>query len=192
MSIADVATLEEFLRLPEQTPRLEFFDGKVTPKLAAPETHAELFLIAQTVVDFVNAYAVPRRLARAFTGRRATFGGASLTPAAGVYRWENIPFQADGTIANDFTTPWDMVFEFDLAQPDIVERCRWFRANGAQVVLLADPDQFVVATFHEAPRFVTLLGNERFDVDAVLPGMSLTSDDIFRAIYPEGAWEPRS
>jgi Uma2 family endonuclease len=75
-------TLEEFLRLPEEEPALEYEDGMVTQKVAPKGRHSAL---QSGWVKLIDGYAVPRRLARAFPELRAGFAGASPVPDVSVY-----------------------------------------------------------------------------------------------------------
>lgn len=76
-------TLEEFLRLPEEKPALEYFQGRVTQKVSPKGRHSALQAAA---VSFVNSVARPGRIAFAFPELRATWAGASLVPDVAVYR----------------------------------------------------------------------------------------------------------
>ena len=92
-------TLEEFLKLPEKKPALEFEDGVVTQKVAPKGRHSALQF---DLAERFNHFARPLRLARAFPELRTTFGGVSRVPDVAVYRWERIPRDAAGDVADDF------------------------------------------------------------------------------------------
>ena len=83
VSLPQALTLEEFLELPERKPALEFADGTVTQKVAPKGRHSTL---QGRFSDWINHFAVPRRLAYAFPELRTTFGGASYVPDISVYR----------------------------------------------------------------------------------------------------------
>ena len=70
-------TLEEFLKLPEEKPALEFIDGMVTQKVSPQGIHSTL---QARVIERINRFAEPLRLAFAFPELRATFGGFSPVP----------------------------------------------------------------------------------------------------------------
>jgi Uma2 family endonuclease len=176
-------TLEEFLKLPEQKPRLEFLDGQVTQR---PVQGAWSGALQMEFMQLVNRYAEPRKLAIAFPGVRATFGGASLVPPVGVYLWENIPRRADGRIADDALTPWDIVLEFDVDQDGIYEKCKWYRANGVKIVLLADADTEDVASFGADGSSQTFVDDFPINLETVLPGFKFTAWELFSALYPDG------
>src|SRR5579864_1874767 len=70
-------TLEEFLKLPEEEPALEFEDGAVTSKVWPKGRHSTL---QAELIERLNQSGRPRKLARAFPELRVTFGGASFVP----------------------------------------------------------------------------------------------------------------
>jgi Uma2 family endonuclease len=116
-------TLEEFIELSEEEPPLEFADGVVTRKVSPKGQHSAL---QAELVERFNQSARPRKLARAFPELRATFGGASRVPDVAVYRWDRIPRDASGRVANDFSEPPDIAVE--IASPEqsanaLVRRC---------------------------------------------------------------------
>jgi Uma2 family endonuclease len=85
----------------------------------------------------VDAFAEPRRMARAFPELRTVFGGAAYVPDVAVYRWERIPPTAEGEVPDDFTEPPDIAVEIispgetgtAFAQVHLVRRA--WRAPGA-------------------------------------------------------------
>ena len=62
-------TLEEFLRLPEEEPALEYMDGVVTQKVAPKGRHSWLQL---SLAEYFNGHTRPRKLALAVPELRAT------------------------------------------------------------------------------------------------------------------------
>jgi len=133
-------TLEEFLQMPEGEPAYEYADGMVTQKVSPKAYHGQT---QYSFAEAVNLYGGPRRLARAFTETRSTFGGRSYVPDVGVFRWANIPRRPDGKLLNDFETPWDIAVEIvspEQSRQEIERKCRWYIANGVEIALMIDPD----------------------------------------------------
>ncbi len=60
-------TLEEFLKLPEDEPALEFEDGKVIQKVSPKGQHS---MLLGTFTRRINRFAQPRKLAFAFPERK--------------------------------------------------------------------------------------------------------------------------
>jgi len=178
-------TLDEFLELPEESPGLEYLDGRVVRKVSPKAYHGST---QGTFVEKVNRFARPQRLAMAFPETRSTFGGWSPVPDVGVYKWANLPRRADGKILTDFQTPWDLAVEIvspGQSRVDIEDKCRWYVANGVDISLMIDPDREDVIRFGADGTRVELRNEDRIDLDAVLPGFTLTPDELFSALYPD-------
>src|SRR5918998_1114572 len=94
-------TLAEFLELPEEEPALEYFGGRVTQKVSPKIRHGAL---QTSGVTLVNLFAVPRKLARAFTETRTTYGGTSPVPDIVVFRWDRIPEDEHGELPEEVFT----------------------------------------------------------------------------------------
>jgi Uma2 family endonuclease len=175
-------TLEEFLRLRERKPALEFIDGEVSQKVAPKARHGALQLEGAMLI---NAFARPIRLARAFPETRATFAGRSYVPDVVVYRWDRIPTTPDGEVADDFMLPPDIAIEVISPGQTVTklsERCRWFVAHGVTVALLVVPRRRTVYWFHARESERALTGVERIDLEEVLPGFELTPATLFAAL----------
>jgi Uma2 family endonuclease len=175
-------TLEEFLRLRERKPALEFEDGEVTQKVAAKARHGAL---QGRLVLLIDQFALPRRLARAFPETRATFGGRSYVPDVSVYRRERIAREATGEIAEDFSLPPDIAVEIISPGQSVTklrQRCRWYVANGVRIALLVVPRRRAVFRFHAREGEETLTGGDRIDLTEVLPGLELTVEALFAAL----------
>lgn len=172
-------TLEEFLKLPEEEPALEFEEGMVTQKVAPQGRHSALQF---AVADYFNRQASPGKLARAFPELRATFAGRSVVPDVAVYLWERIPRDASGRIADVFREPPDLVVE--IASPDqrvtaLVRRCLWYVANGVRLVLLIDPDDESVLVFRPGAQPVALRAGDTLDFGELIPGAQLGVQELF-------------
>src|SRR5438876_10589229 len=100
--------LEEFLRLPEDKPALEYLDGMVAQKVSPKTRHSKLQL---ELADRINGFTRPRRLAEAFPELRATFAGASLVPDVVVLRWDRIPYDEKGILVDDLLQAPDVAIE---------------------------------------------------------------------------------
>jgi Uma2 family endonuclease len=157
-------TLEEFLKLPEEEPALEFAAGEVTQKVSPRGKHSAL---QGDLWDIINRFARPPKLARVFTELRITFAGASRVPDVSIYRWERVPLDAQGCIADDFVEPPDLVVE--IVSPEqrvtaLVRRCLWYVAHGVKIAPLA------------------LRDTDRIGVDEVLPGFELSVAGLFASL----------
>jgi Uma2 family endonuclease len=176
-------TLEEFLRLPEEEPPLEYLDGRVTQKVSPQGKHGVLEF---GFAALINGYAIPRRLARAIPELRTTFGGGSPVPDIAVYRWDRVPVDPDGTVANVFREPPDIAIE--IVSPgqslrELIEKCRWFVDHGVPIALLVHPERRWVRTFRLGAPPELLRGDDRIDLDEVLADFELTVDALFETLY---------
>jgi Uma2 family endonuclease len=178
-------TLDEFLALPEMTPALEYAEGKVTQKVAPQGQHVTL---QDDFTQHVNALARPRKLARAYPELRATFAGLSRVPDVSVYLWHRIPRLPNGRVGNRFTEPPDIAVEIvspDQTTTELVSKCIWYVKNGVQIALLVDPDEDTVLRFRPDAVPDVLTGDDRIDLDEVLPGFELTVNELFGGLVVE-------
>jgi Uma2 family endonuclease len=174
-------TLEEFLRQPEEEPALEYIDGVVTQKVSPGIDHGwfQGWITAQ-----INDYAVPRKLAAAFPEARTTFGEWSPVPDVSIYRWDRIPRDAEGALQSDAFIPPDIAVEVSSpgqSRREMIERLQGFIARGVVIGLLVHrPDRTITrVAAGEPPRVYR--GDERVDLDSVLPGFVLTPDALFES-----------
>lgn len=175
-------TLEEFLALAEQQPALEFEDGVVTRKVSPKGKHS---LIQVSLAELINGSTRAKRQAIALTELRSSFGGRSYVPDVSVYRWERIPRDDDGTIANDFTEPPDVAVE--IVSPEqrvnaLIRRCLWYVSHGVAVALLVDPEDESIVVFRAGPSTEALAESDTIDLSDVAPGLSLTVRQVIGSL----------
>jgi Uma2 family endonuclease len=171
--------LAEFLKLPETKPALEYVDGMVTQKVSPKLRHS---ILQGELIERINRFARPRRLALAFPELRATFAGESPVPNIAVLRWERIPYDDRGLAVDDLFAAPDIAIEIvspDQSTNGLIRRCVWYVSHGVQVALLADPDDESVLAFRDGQPVRVLRGAERIDLDEVLPGFALTVEEWF-------------
>lgn len=97
MTTTNLITLAEFLKLPETKPSSEFIDNQIYQKPMQRVKHSTLQI---RLADTINQAGFPQQLAYAFPELRCTFGGRSIVPDIAVFKWDIIPFDTDGEIAN--------------------------------------------------------------------------------------------
>ena len=186
MAIAEQRfSLEEFLKLPEQEPALEFEDEVITQKVSPKGQHSGL---QGEFVELVNRFTRPRKLARAFPELRATFAGRSYVPEIAVYVWDRIPRTPTGELANDFFEPPDIAVEIVSPEQSVnalVRRCLWYVEHGVRVALLVDPADRSVLVFRQDAKPVVLTGADRLDLGDLLPGFELSVEELYAALRME-------
>jgi Uma2 family endonuclease len=175
-------TLEEFLRLPEQKPALEYTNGGVSQKVSPKGRHSA---VQSELLERINAVARPAGMARALPELRATFGGASVVPDVSVFRKSRIPRDDAGAILDDVAVPPDIAIE--IASPSqssnaLFRRCRWYVSNGAEIALLVDPVDRSVLAFLPDGGVVAWSGEDVIDLGAVIPGLHLTAEQLFSTL----------
>lgn len=182
-------TLEEFLKLPEQKPALEFFGGMVTQKVSPKGPHGWL-QSTLTVLLNTNTSDGPRHRAWAFTETRASFrqpsGDVSLVPDVAVYLWERIPRTPRGRVADDFFVLPDIAIEILSPGQSLksqAARCRWFIEHGSSIALLVNPRNESIVDFRPDRPERTLRGGERLELSPVLPGFELSVRELFDSLY---------
>ncbi|HEX2171120.1 MAG TPA: Uma2 family endonuclease [Dehalococcoidia bacterium] len=172
-------TLAEFLKLPEQKPSLEYFDGKVCRKVTPKGRHSA---IQAGLTGLVNNFSVPRKLARAFTELRTTYAGASPVPDISIYRWERLPRNEAGRLVDDFVEPPPIAVEIPSPGQKVNRlrrRCGWYVEQGVRQALLILPDDESVISFRPGAEPQVLRGSDRIDLDEILPGFGLTAAAVF-------------
>src|SRR5438105_392911 len=167
-------TLEDFLRLPEQKPALEYdADGTVTQKVAPQGKHSR---IQFKLCEWLNDHAEPDELAMAFLELRTTYAGASYVPDVAVYRWERIPWDANGAVPDVFRLAPDIAVEIrspDQSRTSQVRRCEWYVAHGVTLALLVEPEQEIVRVFRPGAAPALLQAADRIDFGPILPDSQL-------------------
>jgi len=175
-------TLEEFLKLREEEPPLEFADGVVTQKVSPKARHSTL---QRELIKRLDRSAEINRVAQVFPELRSSFAGASRVPDISVYRRDRIPLDANGLIADDFTEPPDVAIEIVSPEQSVnalVRRCVWYVAHGVQVALLVDPADQSVLAFRPNQQLIAWRASDRIDLGEVLPDFALTVDELFASL----------
>lgn len=175
-------SLEEFLRLPEEKPALEYEDGVVTPKISPKAEHSALQTELAVVI---NSVLRPTRIGRAFTELRIVLGGRAYVPDVSVFGWERIPADERGRVSGDATIPADVAIEIlsrGQSGNGLIRRCLWYVANGFKAALLVDDQDESVLVFRPdtVPQAVT--GEEKIDLADILPGFELTAKELFDSL----------
>lgn len=174
-------TLEQFLRLPEEKPALEY-DGVVRQKASPRGRHA---ILQGELTTLVNQFGRARKLALAFPELRTTYDRRSTVPDVAVYVWDRVARGSDGELADDYTTPPDIAVEItspEQSTVSLVRRCLWYVAHGVRVALLVDPDDLTVLLFRPGAVPEPLRGEDAIDVADVLPGFELRVGELFAAL----------
>jgi Uma2 family endonuclease len=180
-------TLDEFLRFPELKPPLEFEEGRVTQKVSPNLHHGSLALHIGSLLD---RFGRPRQLAVACVEVRITFGNRSYVPDVSLYRWERIPRDKNGDLLLRANVLPDAVVEILSPEQTVAalsRRCRWYVDNGIPIALLVDSERRILRLFRPDGFVAVLRGEDRIDLDDLLPGLELTVREIFAVLSPQAS-----
>ena len=179
MSIATwPLTLEAFLALPETKPASEFIDGQIIQKPMPQGEHSRLQSKLSAVV---NQVCENSKIAYAFTELRCSFASASIIPDVAVIRWDKIPREPSGRVANRFFIPPDWSIEIlspDQSTTKVLENLLACSKHGTEMGWLLDPAEEAILLVFPDQRTSLLRG------DAVLPtlpeiDLALTVAEVF-------------
>lgn len=175
-----VLTLEEFLRQPETKPASEYINGQIIQK---PMPQGEHSAIQTDFASAINAILRPKRIARAFSELRCTFGGRSTVPDISVFIWERIPRKENGGVANAFLIPPDWTIEIlspDQSHTRVTKNILHCLKHGTLMGWLIDPEEKTIFVYRPGQE------PEVFDEpEALLPvppfasELKLTVKDLF-------------
>jgi Uma2 family endonuclease len=175
-------TLDEFLVLPEEKPALEYRAGAVRQKVSPEIRHSVLQWV---LCEWINRFALPRKLAVAVGELRTTFAGASHVPDVAVCPWECIRRDAGGRPSGPLREP--PLIAIETASPGQSRRglradCDWYVAHGVPLALLVDPDDESIVVHRPRVAPQRLHGSDALDFSETLPGFQLVVQDLFEAV----------
>ncbi|WP_035986335.1 Uma2 family endonuclease [Leptolyngbya sp. KIOST-1] len=144
---AKTITLAEFLQQPETKPAREYIDGHIIQKPMPQGRHSR---IQQKLINTINAVTEDSRVALALPELRCTFGGRSIIPDVSVFRWQRLPTNEDGTIANTFSAAPDWTIEIlspEQSSTRVVSNILHCLNHGGLGGWLIDPDENLVQLY---------------------------------------------
>jgi Uma2 family endonuclease len=173
-------TLEEFLQLPETKPASEYIDGEIIQKPIPQGQHSTL---QGELVSLVNGIFKPQKIARAFPELRCTFGGRSIVPDVTVFKWERIPLNEKGRVANIFPIYPDWTIEIlspDQSITKINKNIVHCLKHGSSLVWLINAEEESVLVY---PPYQTIeildSPNQILPVPDFLSNLQLTVGELF-------------
>ncbi len=171
-------TLEEFLKLPETDPSLEYINGEIIQKPMPKGRHSRL---QGKLCAAVNQVTEDLKIAYAFPELRCSFGGRSIVPDVAVFQWSHIPFTVDGEVPDNFELPPDWTIE--ILSPEqkankVIGNILHCLKNGSRLGWFIDPDDLSILGFLPEQQPVLL---QKEDFLPVLPEIKLvlTVNQVF-------------
>jgi Uma2 family endonuclease len=180
-----IATLEEFLKLPETKPASEYIHGEILQKPMPKGRHSRL---QGKLCATVNAISESLKIAYAFPELRCTFGGRSVVPDIAVFQWHQIPFNATGEIPDNFALAPDWTIEILSPEQkpnkliDNILHCLQF---GCQLGWFIDPDGLTMLVFLPNQQPCLLQDDDRLPVLRSLQ-LELTVAELFSWLKMNG------
>jgi Uma2 family endonuclease len=173
-------TLEEFLKLPETEPSSEYIDGQIIQKPMPQGKHSTIQTELSTTV---NAVLKPKRIARAFSELRCTFGGRSIVPDVSVFIWNRIPRDENGAIANVFQAAPDWIIEIlspNQSATKVTKKILHTLKHETQMGWLIDPDEQTIFVYQPKQQPEVFDEPENLlPVPAFASELQLTVGDVF-------------
>ncbi|MGB8700447.1 MAG: Uma2 family endonuclease [Thermosynechococcaceae cyanobacterium] len=177
-TIALPMTLEIFLSSPETQPASEFINGSIIQK---PQPQGKHSLIQTTFCEQVNQAAKSQKIACAFPELRCVFGGDAIVPEVAVFRWERIPRNLSGQVADRFELPPDWAVEIlspDQSHNKVLEKLLLCSRHGTELGWLIDPSDESILIVLPEQRVQLLRGSSVLPVLSHLP-LDLTVKQVF-------------
>jgi len=140
-------SLEQFISLPEIKPANEYIDGQIFQK---PMTQFQHSTFQSEIISCLNQIGKPKKIAYAFPELRCNFAGISIVPDIAVMRWQNIPFQANGWVANQVPLAPDWIIE--ILSPEqsplrVMNKIGMAMTNGSQLGWLISPAKELIMVY---------------------------------------------
>ncbi|MEO1148134.1 MAG: Uma2 family endonuclease [Cyanobacteria bacterium J06638_22] len=186
-------TLAEFLRRPETKPATEYIDGQLIQKPMPQGKHSKL---QGKLTAEINALTETEQIALALPELRCTFGDRSTVPDIAIFRWERLPLDEDGDIANHFYEPPDWTIEIlspEQNQSRVTANILHCLKFGCQMGWLIDPNIKSVLVFPsgQQPEFFQDV-DQALPTPDFLPAWHITIGGLFSWLKSGGSSRPSS
>lgn len=175
-------TLDEFLRLPEEKPALEYVDGRIEAKVSPQLRHA---LITAFLTQRINQFAAPRGLGVAVPELRCTFVGRSIVPGVVHLLEDHVPVDVRGRVQDQVHRAPDLHVEIispDQSAKKSQEKLVHSTSNGCLLGWLVDPEREWVEVFQPGSAPERLSTGGLLDGGVVLPGFRLPVTELFACL----------
>jgi len=180
-SAPEAIDLNQFLALPDTQPASEFINGKIIQK---PMPQIEHSALQMDLGAAINAALKTRKVARAFSELRCTFGDRAIVPDLVVLTWDRIPRDINNRlVSRPITEAPDWAIEILSPKQEslgIIDKLLHCAQHGTQMGWLIDPDQNGVLTInHDCQISVFRDANDRLPVPEFAAEFQLTLGQLF-------------
>lgn len=181
-------TLEEFLKLPDEKPYLEYIDGRVEAKVSPQKKHSRLQV---GLSYFLDQFAKPEGLGLTFVELRCTFAGRSIVPDVVFLLSEHIGCDEEGEFVNETFIPPDIHIEIispGQAAGKAQEKLAHSTSHGCSLGWLIHPEKKWIDVYRPGRPPERLAAHGMLEGEPVLPGFRLPVAEVFGWLKP---WGPR-
>jgi Uma2 family endonuclease len=173
-------TLDKFLKLPETKPASEYIGGQIIQKPMPQGKHSRL---QSRLVTVINEYSEQQQIALALPELRCSFGVRSIVPDIAVFRWDRIPLDENGDIANAFNAYPDWTIEIlspDQTPTKVINNILYCLNAGCQMGWLIDPQVRSIQIYPAKQQPIALEEpDDRLLLPEFCPQLDLTLSDVF-------------
>jgi Uma2 family endonuclease len=177
--IREGLTLEEFLRLPEEKPYLEYIDGRVESKGYFGYKQG---ILLGDLATRLNQFAQPGKLGYAFPMLNCTFAGWSIVADIAYLRDEAIDLDESGEVADETLVRPDLHVEIiavDRRTANAERTLDYSLAHGCSLGWLIHPYNKTVTVYRPEYRPERLGLDGTLDGSNLLPGFRLGVAELF-------------
>jgi len=171
-------TIEEFLEIPDTNPASELLNGQISQKPMPQGEHSRLQV---KLCTNINQVIEALQIGYAFSELRCVFGGMAIVPDVCIFRWERIPRQPSGRIANHFETYPDWVIEIlspDQQYKKVLAKLLHCAEYGTELSWLIDPEDESILVVHSDRRIQEFKDSNRLPILTGIE-LELTGQEIF-------------
>jgi len=139
--------MEDFLAMPETKPASEFMRGCIYQK---PMPQLQHSLLQVRIASKINQLAEPHQTLFAFPELRCRFDEFVIVPDIVVLKWQNIPVQPDGKVANQVNLAPDWLIEIlspNQSAVQVMLKIMTAISLGSELGWLVSPEEETVMVF---------------------------------------------
>jgi Uma2 family endonuclease len=180
-SAPEAIDLNQFLELPDTEPASEFINSTIIQK---PMPQIEHSALQMDLGAAINAALKSRKVARAFSELRCTFGDRSIVPDLVILAWDRIPHNINNRlVSRPITEAPDWVIEILSPKQEslsVIDKLLHCAEHGTQVGWLIDPAQGAVLTINRDCQIAVLRQpGDRLPVPDFAADFQLTVGELF-------------
>ena len=173
-------SLEEFLAMPETEPASEYSNSQIWDK-PMPQWHHSI--LQGSLIAFINHLSQALKIAYAFPELRCTFAGRSIVPDIAVFRWEQIPRNAQGEVSKGTSTSApDWVIEIlspEQSLSRVISKVTFCIQQGTNLGWVIIPEERLVLVMQPQQLPETKEGDDLLPMLAGLEELKLTVNELF-------------